>query len=253
VINDSLLRRLRLDRGLSQRKLAAAAGVDPLTITRLEGGADMSDLPLRVLGNIATALGVPTADLLTHSPKPTDQSPELATTLGSLLTAAGPQRVSTCALGRATNSDLDTVAAGLETLTAHLAPAGIAVARHGHYVWLAPRHDHCSPSTDHPTLDVNQARLLRRIHRGEDVRRKLTQVERQVTLPSLLRLGLLADDTAVSDTFTRSVGPSHEATRPARARARGRDTGRHATQPTRAPGQEQLDDAREPPKWVCKC
>jgi transcriptional regulator with XRE-family HTH domain len=208
VIDHRRLRHLRTDRGLSQRKLAAAAGVDPLTITRLERGADMRDLPLRVLGNIATALGVPTADLLTSSPQRIDQPTELATTLGTLLSAAGPRRVSTCALVRATNSDLDTVAAGLETLTAHLAPAGIAVARYGRHVWLAPRHDDCAPSMDHPTLDVNQARLLRRIHRGEDVRRKLTQVERQVTLPSLLRLGLLADDTRVSDIFTRSVGPT---------------------------------------------
>ncbi|MDQ1621295.1 MAG: Helix-turn-helix domain [Actinomycetota bacterium] len=104
MIDHRRLRHLRTDRGLSQRKLAAAAGVDPLTITRLERGADMRDLPLRVLGNIATALGVPTADLLTSSPQRIDQPTELATTLGTLLSAAGPRRVSTCALVRATTA-----------------------------------------------------------------------------------------------------------------------------------------------------
>jgi transcriptional regulator with XRE-family HTH domain len=197
VIDHRRLRHLRTDRGLSQRKLAAPAGVDPLTITRLERGADRRDLPLRVLGNIATALGVPSGDLLTFRSPSIEESEDLATTLGSLLTSAGTRRVSACALAAATRSDLDEVAAGLEVLSTHLAPAGIAVARHGNHVWLAPRYSQSAPPIDHPVLDVNQARLLRRIHRGEDVRRKLTEVERQLVLPSLLRLGVIVDEIAV--------------------------------------------------------
>jgi transcriptional regulator with XRE-family HTH domain len=157
VIDHRRIRHLRIDRGLSQRKLAAAAGVDPLTITRLERGADMRDLPLRVLGNNATALGVPNGDLLTLRSPSVEESTDLATTLGSLLTSAGTRRVSACALVAATRSDLDKVAAGLEVLSTRLAPAGIAVARHGHAVWLAPRYGHPAPSIEHPTLDLNQA------------------------------------------------------------------------------------------------
>jgi transcriptional regulator with XRE-family HTH domain len=40
-------------------------------------------------------------------------------------------------------------------------------------------------------LTISQARLLRRIHRGEDVRRTLSRTERELVLPSLVRRGLV--------------------------------------------------------------
>ena len=64
MINAQRLRALRLDRGLSQRKLAASAGVDALTIKRIEAGADPGDLTLRVLTKMADALGVQPGALL---------------------------------------------------------------------------------------------------------------------------------------------------------------------------------------------
>lgn len=41
-------------------------------------------------------------------------------------------------------------------------------------------------------LSIAQARLLRRIQRGDDVRRSLSATERELTLPSLVRRGLVA-------------------------------------------------------------
>lgn len=40
-------------------------------------------------------------------------------------------------------------------------------------------------------LDHNAARLLRRIHRGEDVRRTMSRSERELILPQLVRQGLI--------------------------------------------------------------
>jgi hypothetical protein len=49
-----------------------------------------------------------------------------------------------------------------------------------------------SAPADRP-LTVAEARLLRRIHRGEDVRRKLTRPDRELILPALQRRGLVVD------------------------------------------------------------
>lgn len=45
-------------------------------------------------------------------------------------------------------------------------------------------------------LDTNQARLLRRLHRGDDIRRTLTKADRELTLPALLRAGFITHETA---------------------------------------------------------
>ena len=63
------IRELRIDRGLSQAKLAARAELDPSTVNQIERGArDASPLTLR---KVAQALGVNLAELIeeTDSPK----------------------------------------------------------------------------------------------------------------------------------------------------------------------------------------
>ena len=44
---------------------------------------------------------------------------------------------------------------------------------------------------------MNEARLLRRIHRGEDIRRSMSRADRELTLPRLLRLGLVDPTPAI--------------------------------------------------------
>lgn len=194
MIDSDRMRHLRLDWGLSQRKLAAAGGVDPLTIKRLEAGADPGDLPLRVLAQIAHALGVPPADLLAAPSRPTPTTNEdLVLAVGSVLFGRGC-RVTVSALANATGATVADIEQAVVELRPRVHQAGIALAQHGDTLWLAPRSDQPAQTDADRPLDVNQARLLRRIHRGEDVRRKLTRAERELVLPALLRRGLVTPD-----------------------------------------------------------
>lgn len=44
---------------------------------------------------------------------------------------------------------------------------------------------------DTEDLDHNAAKLLRRIHRGDEVRRNMTRADREITLPALVKRGLI--------------------------------------------------------------
>jgi len=44
---------------------------------------------------------------------------------------------------------------------------------------------------DPEPLSYNQAKLLRRLHRGEDITRRLTRADRELTVPSLVRARLV--------------------------------------------------------------
>jgi transcriptional regulator with XRE-family HTH domain len=57
------LRRLRVDRFLSQRELARRAGLHPVTLTRLEAGTSAPST--RTVRALAAALGVEPRDLTT--------------------------------------------------------------------------------------------------------------------------------------------------------------------------------------------
>jgi len=46
-------------------------------------------------------------------------------------------------------------------------------------------------STTDVGLDLNQARLLRRLHRGENIQHSLTRADRELTLPNLIRSGVV--------------------------------------------------------------
>lgn len=120
MINSDTLTQLRVNRGLSQRKLAHLAGVNFQVIRRIEAGGDDGNLTLRHLARICESLRVSPADLL----------------------------------------QTDTVP--------------------------APPQPHAEGE-----LSTAQARLLRNIQRGRDVRRTLSVDERAMTLPSLVRLALV--------------------------------------------------------------
>jgi transcriptional regulator with XRE-family HTH domain len=189
VIDPDALRRIRTDRGLSQRRLAIAAGVDPLTVKRLEGGADPGDLPLRVVGQLADCLGVPMQDLLS---RPTAPAPDdLVKSVGAALLAHG--RTTITRLAVALGATVDDVAVAVAGLDAHLAAAGMSVARQHDEVWLVPLVDTTKAAPADRPLTLAEARLLRRVHRGEDVRRVLSKPDREFILPALQRRGLVVD------------------------------------------------------------
>lgn len=67
------LARARAKRGLSQDKVAAAAGISPFTYRKLEKGVSNPGTPanprLRTLVTLAEVLGVPVSELLPPDPK----------------------------------------------------------------------------------------------------------------------------------------------------------------------------------------
>src|SRR3954464_6084803 len=64
------LRELRLSRGMSQAELAGQAAVTTNYVSRLEGGGAAPGIDL--VARMATALGVPVAELLPTGPAPED-------------------------------------------------------------------------------------------------------------------------------------------------------------------------------------
>jgi transcriptional regulator with XRE-family HTH domain len=192
MIDGAQVRALRLDRGLSQRKLAAAAGVDPLTIKRIESGADGGELPLRVVAQLAGALGgdiaqvLSTTDAAAQEPEPRD----LVVRLGSALLAGRATKSALCSAMSATLDELEAAAAGLRL---RLQAAGMALSDAEGCLLLVPTTDIGTRPVGR-SLNLAEARLLRRIHRGEDVRRRLTHADRTFVLPALLRLGLVDHD-----------------------------------------------------------
>ena len=81
-----------------------------------------------------------------------------------------------------------------------------------------PPHDLISASVAMPLprevtqeLSLAQARLLRQVHRGEDVRRDLSGEDRELVLPSLLHRGLVRVDggapISLSPEGTRELTP----------------------------------------------
>jgi transcriptional regulator with XRE-family HTH domain len=67
------LRRLRVERGLSQERLALAAGIDRAYVGRVERGSE--NVTIATLEAMAVALAVPVAALLTE-PTPGAERPE---------------------------------------------------------------------------------------------------------------------------------------------------------------------------------
>jgi transcriptional regulator with XRE-family HTH domain len=66
-------REWRESHGLTQRELAAEAGVGEVTVARIETGASVTPPTAR---KIAQALGVRVADLLERPPVPLDEAPQ---------------------------------------------------------------------------------------------------------------------------------------------------------------------------------
>ncbi|RYP86868.1 XRE family transcriptional regulator [Nocardioides guangzhouensis] len=193
MIDATKLRSLRTDRGYSIRRLADAVGVSYQTIRRLENGDDPGDLPLRVLARIATALGVPPATLLNTDPA--TQQHDLQQSIGGTILSAPGINATTIATSLGTS--VDAIHTALPGLAEVLAEAGLTLSRHGDTLRINPLHLHATPEANTKPMTVNEARLLRRIHRGDDVRRTLSKTDRELTLPSLARAGLVDPTTTI--------------------------------------------------------
>jgi transcriptional regulator with XRE-family HTH domain len=174
-----------------ERRLASAIGVDPLTVKRLEAGADAGDLPLRVVERLARALAAPVGQLIRQDDA-SDDGVDLTAAVGAALLVHGRTTITT--LAAALEATVDDVSAAGTELGTQLAGAGMAAARHHDEVWLVPQVPTPDAVAAARPLNLAEARLLRRIHRGEDVRRVLSRPDRQFVLPALLRRGLVVDN-----------------------------------------------------------
>lgn len=72
----------------------------------------------------------------------------------------------------------------------------------------APAPPDTAPQSSARDLSVAEARLLRRIHRGEDIRRVMTTTERELVLPALLKAGLV--EVSPDGPLTVSDRAAHE-------------------------------------------
>ena len=194
MIDPIAVRKFRHDRGLSQRRLAAAIGVDPLSVKRLEDGADSGDLPLRILDRLAATLGVPAGHLLVQAAADVQSCHDLAAQVGGALLEH--HRTTIHALATTLGADISDICQAVASLDAQLRPAGMSLARHADEVWLGPLTPTRQTTAPERPLSTSQARLLRRIHRGEDVRRQLSKPDRELILPALLRRHLVDDSDA---------------------------------------------------------
>jgi hypothetical protein len=115
--------------------------------------------------------------------------------VGATLLAFGNTRITVLATGLGVRRAQ--VRQSVDQLAAELPVLGIAVARHGDHVWLAPSREPAAAASAHKPLRLDQARLLRRIQRGEDIRAKLGKTDRELVLPDLLRRNLVNDAAGV--------------------------------------------------------
>jgi transcriptional regulator with XRE-family HTH domain len=207
LIDSGRLRHLRLDRGLTQRKLAAACGVVPLTIHRIEHDGNAGDLPLRVVQQLAAALGTDINALLDEPARSATEG-DIVRRLGTVLFSQ--HHVADTELADTLGITLEELNVGLAALAASASTVGMTLLRNDGRNWLAPQQDRAAPTAPARSLTTAEARLLRRIQRGVDVRRRLTRAERQTVLPALLRLGIL-EATA---TGLRLSGPAAAALLP---------------------------------------
>jgi transcriptional regulator with XRE-family HTH domain len=205
VIDPVAMRQLRNDRGLSHRQLAAVIGVDPLSVKRIEDGANPGDWPLRILGRLAATLGVPAGHLLLQAASDVQQCPDLAAQVGGALLEH--HRTTIHALATTLGVHITDIHEAVAGLDAQLRPAGMSIARHADEVWLVPLTPTRQTTAPERPLSISQARLLRRIHRGEDVRRHLSKQDRELVLPALLRRHLV-DDTDATLEITSVVADS---------------------------------------------
>ena len=188
MIDAAALRRHRIDRGLSQRQLAAAVGVGPVAIKRIEDAADPGDLPLRVFERLRDTLGANPAELLV-SPSDVTSDSDLVEAIGGTLLTNGRAMIGD--LARALDVSFADVAVAMDVLALRLKVVGMSVARDHDDVWLVQRQPAATTTTASRPLSIAEARLLRRIHRGEQVTRTLSSADRQFTLPGLQRRGLV--------------------------------------------------------------
>lgn len=215
MLDSGLLRRLRLERNLTERSLANAIGRSPSVVRQLEKGHGHEAQTLAVLWALSQVLGVRPAALLTDDPDVElhDDETHLEAALATLGIAT-----SAAALARGFGWSLQRTVAGLTALRTHRQDSGIRVQHHAGKWRLLPARDVVPEEvlrritrTDigQRRMSISLARILRQVAAGDVGAQwlKNASVDQRNGLMQLQRLGwvrehdsnwLLSDDTNAS-------------------------------------------------------
>lgn len=137
-VNADLMRRRRRELGMSERDLAAAAGVSKMYVRHLESGGGDAQVTMEVLRRMGRALAVSSGDLLEHPA--IERSVNDVSTVGAMLTELvepTPPAVLSSVLGWG----LERTEAALTGLEATAPSVGLALQRiHGNGESATLRH-----------------------------------------------------------------------------------------------------------------
>lgn len=176
TVNHHAVQRRRGELGLSERRLAAACGVEPSYIRRLERGHRTIEMSVGTLLRMANALACRPGDLLTAA-SPTHAGGDAAK-LGTILASVG-ESVATDALAATLGWSLQRTHEALSSLTRPLDAAGQSLVRTpGGGVAIVPAlSDHSDRNYWTEILSVaglslSESQLLYRIAVGDGVTRQ---------------------------------------------------------------------------------
>jgi len=224
LLNAELIRRRRLELGLSLREVAKYLGGTAQVVLGIENGSNHERITVAVLANLAELLGVDPADLLAVTEPPKSDRSELAGRVGSLLQAvAGPVSVDT--LADVLSTPIADIWSAVDVLDDLLRPAGLRVQRVGPDVAVCagaaidarPLRETMRRDAARRGLQTNEVDLLSRIVDGKVDEKSLGNSDR-VALGRLRNAGIVSDSgLAVLEAEIGQAGVSRTASRSAPA------------------------------------
>lgn len=214
LLDTDLIRRRRMELGLSQRAVARRLAVTSLTVARIESGDNHHALTLLQLHRLADVLATPLPGLFVQPSTPTiDDDGVQVRELGALLHSADEP------VARATLADLlattpTRIGQLLDQLAATLEPAGLQVHDGPGGVALVPETTVRDPErlrellqAQHAShgLTSTDATILARAHAGTLDPARLGNAD-LVAAARLTNAGLLDDDLHLTDDVAYSLG-----------------------------------------------
>lgn len=224
TLNSDRIRNLRLSRGIAQRQLAMAAGVDIASIRRLEttGVSDTSTFSVAQLVRVADLLNVEIGYLFNVTATPSKPLPALTDiqVLGATLHDLG-KSTKTKAVSEVLGWDSTKVHDVADVLDELLRPAGMTLLHTRGVLRICPLDDRHQPHSDqlrkHPLARTSQrivtsrrAKLVYKMEAKPLSNHSATE-ESLIALAMLCRVGVVAQDGhgnfIVADKVLRSLYP----------------------------------------------
>jgi transcriptional regulator with XRE-family HTH domain len=180
LIDGALVRRRRSELGISVRTISAICGVTAPIITRIESGANHSEMSLDLLYKLAGALALDPAQLLLPPPgvSSADPRPDDVVQLGALLYSS-ERMISISALAELLSWPQSRVKVAADTLDTKLRSCGLRLHRSSPNLGIRSDVDAVNPRVitaalrrhlARDSVGLGEARMLRRIADGDPPR-----------------------------------------------------------------------------------